>query len=85
MGEAGTVLVSLFEYPSPHIFPGGSDGKESACNVENGFDPWLGRSPGERNGYPSIYLTEESHGRRSLMDYSLWGPKELYRTERLTN
>ena len=34
-------------------FPGGSDGKESACNAEDvGLIPWLGRSPGEGNGYP---------------------------------
>jgi len=32
-------------------FPGGSDGKESACNVEDlGLIPGLGRSPGEGNG-----------------------------------
>ena len=31
--------------------PGGSDGKESACNVGNlGLTPGLGRSPGEGNG-----------------------------------
>ena len=30
-------------------FPGGSDGKESACNAG---DPGLGRSPGEGNGNP---------------------------------
>ena len=34
-------------------FPGGSDGKESACN-EGDLDliPGLGRSPGEGNGNP---------------------------------
>ena len=33
-------------------FPGGSAGKESACNVGDlGLNPGLGRSPGERNGY----------------------------------
>ena len=33
--------------------PGGSAGKESACNVGGlGLIPRLGRSPGERNGYP---------------------------------
>ena len=32
-------------------FPGGSDGKESACNVEDpGSIPRLGRSPREGNG-----------------------------------
>ena len=34
-------------------FPGGSDGKESACNAGDwGSVPDLGRSPGEGNGYP---------------------------------
>ena len=34
-------------------FPGGSDGKESACNVEDmGLIPELRRSPEERNSYP---------------------------------
>ena len=37
-------------------FPGGSDGKESACNVGDlGSIPELGRSPGERKGYPFQY------------------------------
>ena len=33
-------------------FPGGLDGKESACNADLGSIPWSGRSPGEGNGYP---------------------------------
>ena len=34
-------------------FPGGSDGKESACSVgDSGLIPDLGRLPGEGNGYP---------------------------------
>ena len=37
-------------------FPGGSDGKESTCNVGDlGSIPGLGRSPGEGNGYPVLY------------------------------
>ena len=37
-------------------FPGGSDGKESACNAGNlGSIPGLGKSPGEGNGYPLQY------------------------------
>ena len=36
--------------------PGGSDGKESACNVGDlGLIPGLGRSPGEGNGNPLQY------------------------------
>ena len=42
-------------------FPGGSDGKESACNVENlGSILGLGRSPGEGNGYPLEYSCLEN-------------------------
>jgi len=34
-------------------FPGGSDGKESACNAgDPGVIPGPGRSPREGNGYP---------------------------------
>ena len=37
-------------------FPGGSDGKESACNAGDlGSIPGLGRSPGEGHGYPLQY------------------------------
>ena len=34
-------------------FPGGSDGKESACHSgDSGLIPRSGRPPGEQNGYP---------------------------------
>ena len=37
-------------------FSGGSDGKESVCNVgELGLIPGLGRFPGEGKGYPLQY------------------------------
>ena len=37
-------------------FPGGSAGKESACNEGDlGSIPGLGRSPGEGKGYPVQY------------------------------
>ena len=42
-------------------FPGGSDGKISACNAEYlGLIPGLGRSPGEGNGYPFQYSCLEN-------------------------
>ena len=42
-------------------FPGGSDGKESACNVGDlGSIPGLGRSPGEGNGNPLQYSCLEN-------------------------
>ena len=38
------------------LFPGGSAGKESACNAgDMGLVPGLGRSPGEGKGYPLQY------------------------------
>ena len=54
-------------------FPGGSDGKESACKAEDlGLIPESGRSPGEGNGYPlhslawEIPWTEEPDGLQSI-------------------
>ena len=42
-------------------FPGGSDGKESACNAGDlGSIPGLGRSPGEGNGNPLQYSCLEN-------------------------
>ena len=48
--------------------PGGSDSKESACNVGDlGSIPELGRSPGGSHGHPLQYsCLENSHGQRSL-------------------
>ena len=49
-------------------FPGGSDGKESACNVGDlGSIPGLGRSPGEGNGYALQYSCLENP-----MDREAW-------------
>ena len=49
-------------------FPGGSDGKESACNAEDqGLISGLGRSLGEGNCYPLQYsCLENPHGQRNL-------------------
>ena len=42
-------------------FPGGSDGKASACNAGDlGSIPGLGRSPGEGNGNPLQYSCLEN-------------------------
>ena len=67
-------------------FPGGSDGKESACNVgDPGSIPGSGRSSGERNNNPLlVFLPGESHGQRSLEGYSPWDHKGSDMTERLT-
>ena len=57
-------------------FPGGSDGKESACDAGDlGSNPGLGRSPGEGWQPTPVFLPGEFHGQRSLAGYSLWGHK----------
>ena len=59
-------------------FPGGSDGKESACNSgEPGSIPGLSKSPGEGNGNPFQYsgLENSMDIDRSLVGYSSWGCK----------
>ena len=49
-------------------FPGGSAGKESACNAGDlGSIPGLGRSPGEGNGHPLQYS-----GLKNSMDRGAW-------------
>ena len=66
-------------------FPGGSAGKESFCNAGDlGSIPGLGRFPGGGHGNPLQYsCLENPHGERSLVDYRLWGPKELDTTQRV--
>ena len=50
-------------------FPGGSAGKESACNAGDlGLIPGLGRSPGEGKGYPLQYS-----GLENSMDCIVYG------------
>ena len=66
-------------------FLGGSDGKESACNVGDlGSVPGMGRSPGGGHGNPlqNSYL-ENPHGQRSLVGYSPWSRKESDTSEQL--
>ena len=55
-------------------FPSGSAGKESACNAGDlSLISWLGRSPGEGNGYPLQYSGLEKmdciiHGGHKVSD-----------------
>ena len=62
-------------------FPGGSDCKESACNVgDPGLIPGLGRSPGEENGNLLQYsCLENSMGR-----VTVHGVTKSHMTEQLT-
>ena len=75
-------------------FPGGSDGKESACNAGDlgslgspgmWLYPWVRKISSRRAWQPTpVFLPGGFHGQRSLVDYSPLGRKELDKTERLT-
>ena len=67
-------------------FPGGSDGREPACNAGVLVSiPGLGRSPGGEHGNPFQYsCLENLHGQRSLGGYSPGRCKELDSTEQLS-
>ena len=67
-------------------FPGGSEGKESACSAgDQGFIPGPGRFSGEGNGNPLQYscLENPMDGGAWQAIYSPWDCKELDTTERL--
>ena len=48
---------------------------------DGGFDPWVGKTPGEGNGNHSVFLPGKSYGQGSLVGYSSWGCKESDVTE----
>ena len=76
----------IYTHMITYDFPGGSDGKESACNAGNpGSIPGSGRSPGEGNGNPLQYSCLENFmGRGAWRDTVHGGLKESDTTERLT-
>ena len=62
------------------VFPCGSAGKESVCNVGDlGSIPGLGRYPAEGKGYPLQYS-----GLENSTDYIVHGVAESDMTERLS-
>ena len=66
-------------------FPGGSDGKESACNAGDlGSIPELGRSPGGRHGNPLQYSCLENPMDRGDWWAIVYRVKESDMTEWLT-
>ena len=59
-------------------FPGGSDGKESACNVGDlGSILESRRSPLKRMATTPAFLPGKFHEQRRLAGYNPWGYKEL--------
>ena len=59
-------------------FPGGSDGKESACNAGDlGLIPESGRSPGEGNGNPVQYSCLENPIDGGAWPTTVHGPQRV--------
>ena len=62
----------------PEGFPGGTNGKESACQCRrhkrHGLNPWVGKIPCSRKWCSTpLFLPRKFHGQRNLMGYSPWG------------
>ena len=62
-------FLIYFMHSKPLLdFPGGSDGKDSACNVgDPGLIPGSGRYPGVGNGYPHQYSCLENSMNRGAL------------------
>ena len=67
-------------------FPSGLDSKESACQHRRcRFDPWVRKVPWRRKWQPiPVFLPGKSHGQKSFVGYSPWGPRELDTIEHST-
>ena len=78
------IVIHSFQ-PITWSFPGGSDGKEPACNAgDPGSIPRSRKIPWKREWLLTLaFLHGEFHGQRNLVGYSPWGRKELDATERL--
>ena len=82
-GEAKLRNRSGWHYLSS---PGGTSGKESACQCRrckrHEFNPWIGKVLWRRKWQPTpVFLPGKSHGQRSLVGYSPWCHKESDTTE----
>ena len=79
-----TILVNQLTLNMLYLgFPGGSVGKEFACNAGDPVQP-LGHSFLEKEiATHSVFLPREFYGQRNLAGYSPWGHKDSNVTERL--
>ena len=65
-------------------FPGGSDGKESANNMEDLGSTRVGKIPWRKAWQSApVFLPGESNRQKNLVGYSPWGHKESDMTEHM--
>ena len=69
-------------------FPGGSSGKDSACQCRRqkrcSFDPWVRKIPWRRAWQTAtVFSPVKSHEQKTPAGYSSWGHKESDMAERL--
>ena len=61
-------------------FPGGTSGKEPACQCGRHkryrFDPWVGKIPGEADGNPFLYSCLENHMNKGAWQATFHGVTE---------
>ena len=84
---SSSLLYAIRLVPSAYLgFPGGSDGKDSACKARDlGSIPGSGQSPGEGNGNPIQYSCLENPVDRGAWWATVHSVAELNTTEWLTH
>ena len=75
--------VKLLSHTAALGSPGGSDGKESACNADDPWVPSLGQEETWEEAWRAtpLSLPGELHGQGSPAGYSPWGREESDMTE----
>ena len=89
MGLRYKLLMYKINKPQIYIvqgFPGGASGKEPTCHCRRhkrpGFYPWVRKIPWRRAWQSTpVFLPRESHGQKSLVDYSPQHRTECNMTE----
>ena len=79
-------MITVILWSTIKSFPGGSDGKKSACNAgDPGSIPGLGRSPGERNVNPLQHSCLENAMNRVVRQATAHVVAESDTTEQLSH
>ena len=69
----------------PHLYSWASLVAQMVNNLPALCETWVVKIPWRSTWQPTpVFLPGESHGQRSLANYSPWGHKELDMTERLS-